>query len=404
MHLIVLSFLLTLILPLLSHADLEPDFTEYKAEITLEAWLFSEAPLYKGQEKNNYSIAIEPEIYSEWAEGSNLVFRPFIRLDSEDSNRSHIDIREGIYSWYGEDWESSIGIGQVFWGVTESRNLVDVINQFDAVDDPTFRTKLGQPLISATLIRDTGYYEFFILPYFRERTSPGRKGRLRQDPEFSKGTTKFEGGSQWTPELALRWSNSIGNYDVSAHSFLGYARAPSIDVQIVGGQLKYEPNYQRVRQIGGTLQKASGATLYKLEWLAKDGQKDINFRRGGYFATVLGFEHTLYSSIGDNGDLGFLMEYNFDSRHTRSTDTMQDDIFVAARLTLNDTKNTEMLFASIADLDGDGQIYQLDFGRRINDSLTFGVQGAIYQNGRLGSNLYILRQDSWLEINFKQYF
>ena len=41
MHLIVLSFLLTLILPLLSHADLEPDFTEYKAEITLEAWLFS---------------------------------------------------------------------------------------------------------------------------------------------------------------------------------------------------------------------------------------------------------------------------------------------------------------------------------------------------------------------------
>ena len=54
------------------------------------------------------TIAIEPEIYSEWAEGSNLVFRPFIRLDSEDSNRSHIDIREGIYSWYGEDWESSI--------------------------------------------------------------------------------------------------------------------------------------------------------------------------------------------------------------------------------------------------------------------------------------------------------
>ena len=159
MHLIVLSFLLTLILPLLSHADLDPDFMEYKAEITLEAWLFPESPLYNGQEQNNYSIAIEPEIYSEWAEGSNLVFRPFIRLDSEDSNRSHIDIREGIYSWYGEDWESSIGIGQVFWGVTESRNLVDVINQFDAVDDPTFRTKLGQPLINATLIRDTGYYE-----------------------------------------------------------------------------------------------------------------------------------------------------------------------------------------------------------------------------------------------------
>ena len=40
MHLIVLSFLLTLILPLLSHADLEPDFTEYKAEINTGGMAF----------------------------------------------------------------------------------------------------------------------------------------------------------------------------------------------------------------------------------------------------------------------------------------------------------------------------------------------------------------------------
>ncbi len=404
MYLVVLSFLLTLTAPVLSYANLEPSFTEYKAEITMGAWLFPESPLYEGQKHNNYSIAFEPEIYSEWTEGGNLVFRPFIRLDSQDSNRSHIDIREGIYSWYGEDWESSIGIGQVFWGVTESKNLVDIINQFDAVDDPLFKTKLGQPLINLTLIRDSGYYEFFILPYFRERTSPGKKGRIRLDPEFSKGSTKFEGGSQWTPEIALRWSNSFGNYDVSAHSFLGYGRAPSIDILLVDGKLKYEPNYQRIRQIGGTIQNTSGATLYKLEWVAKDGQKDANFRRGGYVATVLGFEHTLYKAMGDNGDIGFLMEYNFDSRRSRSADIMQDDVFIAVRLALNDTEDTEMLLGSILDLDGDGQIYQVDFGRRINDSLTFGIKGAIYQNGRPGSNLYILRQDSWLEINFKQYF
>lgn len=404
MYLSVLSFLLAFITPFFSYANLEPSFTEYKAEIAIEAWIFPESPLYKGQEHNNYSIAFEPEIYFEWAEGSNIVFRPFMRLDSEDSNRSHIDIREGIYSWYGEDWETSIGIGQVFWGVTESKNLVDIINQFDAVDDPLFKTKLGQPLMNLTLIRDSGYYEFFILPYFRERTSPGKKGRLRLDPEFSKSTTKFEGGSKWTPELALRWSNSIGSYDLSAHSFLGYARAPSIDVNLVDGKLKYEPNYQRVRQIGGTVQKAIGPTLYKMEWLAKHGQKDANFRRGGYFASVIGLEHTLYQAIGDNGDLGFLLEYNFDSRRSRASDIMQDDIFVAARLSLNDSKDTQMLLGSIIDLDGDGQIYQVDFGRRINDSLTFGIQGAIYQNGRPGSNLYVLRQDSWLEINFKQYF
>ena len=57
------------------------------------------------------------------------------------------------------------------------------------------------------------------MTYFRERTSPGLKGRLRTNPEFLKNT-KFEGGSKWTPELAIRWSNSYNDYDISFHSFL----------------------------------------------------------------------------------------------------------------------------------------------------------------------------------------
>jgi len=404
MNIVFKSFLL-LLLTIFSHsAYSRPSILEFETEVTVASWLFPESPLYAGQKDNNYSIALESELYAEWDKGDSFVFTPFILLDSYDDNRSHLDIREALYSWYGDDWESSVGIGQVFWGVTESKNLVDIINQFDAVYDPLFKTKLGQPLTNLTLIRDSGYYELFILPYFRERTSPGKKGRLRGDPEFSKGGTKFEGGSQWTPELAVRWSNSFNDYDLSMHSFFGYSRAPSIDVMIVDGQLKYEPNYQRVRQIGGTVQKTSEATLYKMEWLAKDGQKDANFRRGGYFSTVFGFEHTLYKAIDEGGDLGFLMEYNFDSRRSRSNDSLQDDIFIAARITLNDPDDTQMLFGSILDLDGDGQMYQVDFGKRLNDSLTFGVKGAVYQNGRYNSNLYILRQDSWVEINLKQYF
>ena len=324
MKIVLKFFLLLLFTPASSYADLQPDVIDFESEMTVASWLFPESPLYNGQEHNNSSIAFESELYAEWSKGDNIVFTPFFLFDSQDSSRSHFDIREAIYSWYGDDWETSIGIGQVFWGVTESKNLVDIINQFDAVYDPLYKTKLGQPLVNLTLIRDSGYYEFYILPYFRERTSPGKKGRLRLDPEFSKGSTKFEGGSQWTPELAIRWSNSYNDYDISLHSFLGYSRSPSIDVLLADGKLKYEPNYQRIRQIGGTVQKTSDATLYKLEWLAKDGQKDGNFRRGGYFSSVLGFEHTLYKLIGDLGDLGLLMEYSFDSRRSRSSDSLQD--------------------------------------------------------------------------------
>jgi len=385
-------------------ADREPSYTNYKANLSLSSWFFPESPLYSGQKHNNYSISIDPEIYAEWSNNKNITFRPFYMIDNEDSHRTHFDIRELRYSLYGDNWETNIGIGQVFWGVTESKNLVDIINQFDVVDDPLLKTKLGQPLINLTLIEDYGYFDFYIMSYFRERTSPGKKGRLRTDPYFIKNSTTYEGGSQWTPELAARWSNNYDDYDISFHGFLGYGRAPSIDVKIIDGLTNYAPNYQRVRQLGGTVQRTLDSTLLKLEWIARHGEKDANLRRGGYFSSVLGLEHTLFQSIGDNGDISLLIEYNFDSRRSRSSDSLQDDIFIASRFVLNDAQNTEMLIGSIFDLDGDGQIYQLDFGRLLHDSLKLAVKGAVYQNGRLGSNLYILRQDSWLEVSLKQYF
>ena len=156
MKIVLKFFLLLLFTPASSYADLQPDVIDFESEITVASWLFPESPLYNGQEHNNSSIAFESELYAEWSKGDNIVFTPFFLFDNQDSRRSHFDIREAIYSWYGDDWESSIGIGQVFWGVTESKNLVDIINQFDAVYDPLYKTKLGQPLVNLTLIRDTG--------------------------------------------------------------------------------------------------------------------------------------------------------------------------------------------------------------------------------------------------------
>ena len=83
---------------------------------------------------------------------------------------------------------------------------------------------------------------------------------------------------------------------------------------------------------------------------------------------------------------------------------LQDDLFMASRWSLNDNFNSEVFVSSIFDLDGDGQTYQFEFSRRITDSLSGTLKSAIYQNGRKGSTLYILRQDSWLEVEFKYFF
>ena len=377
---------------------------EFEGELSLSGRYFPSAPEYSGQKHNNLSMALKPEFFTNFEEHGSLVFTPFIRLDNTDPNRSKIDFREFLYTNYGNDWEASIGIGQIFWGVTESKNLVDIVNQFDEVDDPFYQTKLGQPLGNITLIRDEGYFEFYILPYFRERPRPGKKGRLRTDPHFLKRNAKFEGGSQWTPEFAFRWLNTYEDIDISTHAFLGYAREPSIDLRIIDGITNYGAAYQRIRQLGGTLQKTTGATLYKLELITRDGQRDSSGKITEFLASVFGFEHTLYRVFGDQEDLALILEYNFDSRRDKSSDLLQDDLFIATRFSFNDSKNSEIFVSSTFDLDGDGQTYQFDLGRRINDSLTGTIRGAIYQNGRPSSTIYILRQDSWLELELKYYF
>ncbi len=64
-------------------------------------------------------------------------------------------------------------------GVTEFVNLTDVINQTNLVEDIDAKTKLGQPMLNATLFNDWGTLDFIIMPWFRERTFPGVSGRLR---------------------------------------------------------------------------------------------------------------------------------------------------------------------------------------------------------------------------------
>ena len=63
-------------------------------------------------------------------------------------------MRELLYQRVFDQAELRVGIGRVFWGVTESYKLVDVINQTDLVENVDHEDKLGQPLVNLTFVRD----------------------------------------------------------------------------------------------------------------------------------------------------------------------------------------------------------------------------------------------------------
>ena len=152
---------------------------ELSGNVAVEGRLFFNNPLFDDQQKDCGSLSAEPEYYHQWDNGIGLTFVPFARIDSADKERSHVDIRELNIVWPGDSWELRLGVGKVFWGVTEFLHLVDITNPTDAVENIDGEDKLGQPMVNLSIIQDWGVVDLFVLPYFRERTFPGKKGRLR---------------------------------------------------------------------------------------------------------------------------------------------------------------------------------------------------------------------------------
>ncbi len=114
--------------------------------------------------------------------GAACRFIPFYRYDANDAKRTRGDIRELYWQMDYRELSFKAGIDVVFWGVAESQHLVDIINQTDLVEDIDGEEKLGQPMVNLDYMTDLGTWQFYLLPYFRERTFPGEQGRLRTDP------------------------------------------------------------------------------------------------------------------------------------------------------------------------------------------------------------------------------
>jgi len=149
--------------------------------VSIEGTLYTDDPAFAKQSKSGgVSLSLSPEYkYRSKDDSAVFTFAPYYRWDDKDDERTHGDIRQLDYVLAKGDWEFQVGIGKTFWGVTESQHLVDIINQTDGVDGFDGEDKLGQPLLRYSLLSDNGSIDFFMLPYFRERTFAGERGRLR---------------------------------------------------------------------------------------------------------------------------------------------------------------------------------------------------------------------------------
>ena len=225
---------------------------------------FPDAPLYPGQHTEYFSTMFQPEVYLEWDNRKQLLqFTGFARLDQFDNQRTHADIRELYWQRISKKWEFSVGIKKIFWGVTESNHLVDIINQADVLEGFDLEQKLGQPMVHISRSQKWGTIDMYAMTYFRPMQFPGREGRLRPPFEPDNDNTTYESDMEdYNPDLAIRWSHSIGVFDVGLSHFYGTSRLPLF--QTLDGE-NFSPHYELINQTGIDLQAATGSMLWKTE-------------------------------------------------------------------------------------------------------------------------------------------
>ncbi|MEM1104758.1 MAG: hypothetical protein AAGH87_00090 [Pseudomonadota bacterium] len=345
-------------------------------ELSVEARIFPESPQFSEQlETWQASAILSGEI--QWRSkdrDTRLLFEPYVRLDSEDDERTYIDIREASFSRaLNRDWDVLVGVSQVFWGVAESRNTVDIINQFDAVEDFDEGEKLGQPMFRVSRRGDFGTLEAYYLPIFRERRFPGSEGRLRTRPIVDADRSTYErGGDEYAGDFALRYTNRFGGFDLGLHGFYGTSRNPRLDFNPVTELL--EPFYPELAQAGLDLQWTREAWLLKSEVVVAEMLNDT------FLSSVAGFEYTFFDVGGNGWDMGLIGEYLYDDRdQLRLPATVFDsDVFVGTRITLNDAQDTEFLAGAIIDDQTGGVISSAEFQRRLGDTLLLEVEARAF--------------------------
>jgi len=359
--------------------------------VAADARAFAFDPKYPGQDRGDgVSLVAEPQFDMKSESGVHAAtLRPFYRLDPNDEKRSHADLREAGYRLATEHFRAGLGTGIFTWGALESYKPSDVMNQIDFVESVDQTQKLGLPYVSAGYVGEKVALTLYYLPYFRDKTFQGIRGRPRfsvpvdtDNPIFASGLRRVQ------PSGAARLTLNLGDFDFGLGLFTGLSREPRFVAQITTGQIS--PVYDLAHQASIDGQWTLGALVLKGEMFFRLWGDDLRSFLGGGF----GADYTFFK-VASEADLSFAAEMLLDSRPPDAAPTFfQHDGFLGMRLAVNDTASTEVLAGAIVDVFDFTTFGRAGISRRFGDHWRISADVSVFlgKQGKLESGL--LRDDN----------
>lgn len=375
---------------------------ELRGDISLESFVFLSNPAWQQQENQSASIAGNIEFFHDFQNNLSFTLESFYRLDSQDKERSHGDLRLAEFLYYTDNFEITAGFGRVFWGATEFVHLTDIINQTDQVDALDGEEKLGQPMLHLSIPLDSFVLEAFALPWFRERTFPGASGRFRPPLPVNTDAAQYESSSEeHHQDFALRSSTNLADADIGLSYFHGTARDPVLLLSFdkASGAAFLFPYYQQINQTGLDIQLVAGEWLLKGEAYYRTGQSR------SYAATTFGFEYTFVGIADTMMDMGLIGEYVFDDRDNGWLPTIyQNDIMGGVRLAVNDMADSTVLLGLIRDLDSGSTIIGVEASRRLGDPVRLNLDASFFLDMDYQDPAFSMAKDDFIRLELVWYW
>ena len=156
--------------------------------------------------------------------------------------------------------------------------------------------------------------------------------------------------------------------------------------------------------------RCGNSWLLKLEAIHRAGAQNrrldqsLEYEEEDYAAFVMGGEYTFNSLWDSDADLSLLAEWTRDGRGQWATNAFENDMFLAARLGLNDEQSTEFVASVLDSLDTGGRILSVEFRRRLSDRWSLHVETSAYIGIDKDDVAYIARRDSFIGANLNYNF
>ena len=357
-----LFFLLTLI----SISSLAEVYTEQYGEAEFSSSIFFEDISGDNRKNTLNSSSLE---YNFFFENNNLSGKLKVNAALSDPEAAQdIDFNEAYLDYAYNDLNVLVGNNIVFWGKNEFYNPVDIVNSKDFSRGLAQGEKIGQPMVNVKRYYDTSELNLFILPA-TSNTYPTSKVRPQLALNINSANSFANGASENNTGMAARWSGYIDEYDYGFSYYHGNTKDPALVLS--SGQLV--PKYSEIMQLGLDVQATQGDILYKGEVIYRDNQYDYNGNINGYTNFILGLEQSSFGIFGQNWDLANILEYTYDTRGSSSHHGYQNDVFLGARLVLNNIEDTQYFVSLQNDLDKNTRVVTFNYESRFFSSFRAGI-------------------------------